>query len=546
MRMIWTTLKTMKMKKTNTSEFVGHEPCPKCGSQDNLARYTDGHGFCFGCQYYEHGNDTQESVVKDNKMEFIEGESSPLNKRKITQETVEKWGYKQGTYKGKKVHLANYRDIQGNLVAQKVRFPNKDFLFIGDTQNSGLYGQHLWRDGGKMVVVTEGELDALSVSQIQGNKWPVVSVPNGSAGAKKALAKQLEWLEKFESVILMFDNDEAGLKAVDDCVTLFSPGRVKIAKLPLKDASEMLQSGRSKEVIEAIWEAKVFRPDGIVDGKDLWDLVSSNDVNDSIDYPYPGLNSKTMGIRKGEIVCITAGSGIGKSQVCREIAYHMLLQDKKVGYIALEESNKRTALGFISLYLNRPIHLQNVEVNDEDLKDGFENTLGTGNLYFYDHWGSMDVEHLLSKIRYMVRGLGCEYIILDHISIVVSGMEGGDERRMIDNAMTKLRSLTEEVQCGMILVSHLRRPSGDKGHEDGAKTSLAQLRGSHSLGQLSDIVLGCERNQQGEDPDVTKVRVLKNRWTGETGIATQLHYSKSTGRMTEVEFTEEEESNQDF
>lgn len=544
--MIWTTLKTMKMKKTDTSEFVGHEPCPKCGSQDNLARYTDGHGFCFGCQYYEHGDDTQESVVKENKMEFIEGESSPLNKRKITQETVEKWGYKQGTYKGKKVHLANYRDIQGNLVAQKVRFPNKDFLFIGDTQNSGLYGQHLWRDGGKMVVVTEGELDALSVSQIQGNKWPVVSVPNGSAGAKKALAKQLEWLEKFESVILMFDNDEAGLKAVDDCVTLFSPGRVKIAKLPLKDASEMLQSGRSKEVIEAIWEAKVFRPDGIVDGKDLWDLVSSNDVNDSIDYPYPGLNSKTMGIRKGEIVCITAGSGIGKSQVCREIAYHMLLQDKKVGYIALEESNKRTALGFISLYLNRPIHLQNVEVNDEDLKDGFENTLGTGNLYFYDHWGSMDVEHLLSKIRYMVRGLGCEYIILDHISIVVSGMEGGDERRMIDNAMTKLRSLTEEVQCGMILVSHLRRPSGDKGHEDGAKTSLAQLRGSHSLGQLSDIVLGCERNQQGEDPDVTKVRVLKNRWTGETGIATQLHYSKSTGRMTEVEFTEEEESNQDF
>jgi len=546
MRMIWTTLKTMKMKKTNTSEFVGHEPCPKCGSQDNLARYTDGHGFCFGCQYYEHGDDTQESVVKDNKMEFIEGDVSPLNKRKLTQETVEKWGYKQGTYKGKKVHLANYRDIQGNLVAQKVRFPNKDFLFIGDTQNSGLYGQHLWRDGGKMVVVTEGELDALSVSQIQGNKWPVVSVPNGSAGAKKALAKQLEWLEKFESVILMFDNDEAGLKAVDDCVTLFSPGRVKIAKLPLKDASEMLQSGRSKEVIEAIWEAKVFRPDGIVDGKDLWDLVSSNDVNDSIDYPYPGLNSKTMGIRKGEIVCITAGSGIGKSQVCREIAYHMLLQDKKVGYIALEESNKRTALGFISLYLNRPIHLQNVEVNDEDLKDGFENTLGTGNLYFYDHWGSMDVEHLLSKIRYMVRGLGCEYIILDHISIVVSGMEGGDERRMIDNAMTKLRSLTEEVQCGMILVSHLRRPSGDKGHEDGAKTSLAQLRGSHSLGQLSDIVLGCERNQQGEDPDVTKVRVLKNRWTGETGIATQLHYSKATGRMSEVEFTEEEESNQDF
>ena len=128
--------------------------------------------------------------------------------------------------------------------------------------------------------------------------------------------------------------------------------------------------------------------------------------------------------------------------------------------------------------------------------------------------------------------MGCSHIILDHITIILSGLEGGDERRMLDFVMTKLRSLVEELQCALILVSHLRRPSGDKGHEEGVRTSLNQLRGSHGIAQLSDIVIGCERNQQDEEnPDLTTIRVLKNRWTGETGVADTLYYSKETGRM---------------
>ena len=176
------------------------------------------------------------------------------------------------------------------------------------------------------------------------------------------------------------------------------------------------------------------------------------------------------------------------------------------------------------------------EMPKEDLRDAFNATLGTGRVFMYDHWGSTEGDNLLAKIRYLVRGCGCDYIILDHISIVVSGMEGGDERRIIDNMMTKLRSLVEEVNCGLILVSHLRRPSGDRGHEEGQITSLSQLRGSASIGQLSDIVIGLERDQQdAETSNQTTVRVLKNRWSGETGIATSLYYSKETGRMVEEE-----------
>jgi twinkle protein len=536
------------------STLIEHIPCPSCGSQDNLAMYDDGHGYCFtpGCGYHQSSEKPNTQRKEKMKMDFVTGDRTPLQKRCLSQATVDKWDYQIGIFKGKKVQIANYRKAgSSEVVAQKLRFSNKDFLFIGDTKQANLFGKHLFSKG-KMIVITEGEIDAMSVSQAQGNKWPVVSIATGSGGAKRCLQREIEYLEGFETIILMFDQDEAGKKAVEECVPLFSPGKVKIAHLPLKDASEMLQEGKEKDIISAIWSAQVWRPDGIVDGRDLWHLISSENNVESFPYPYSGLNSMTQGLRRGEIVTITAGSGVGKSQVCREIGYSLMLQGQKIGYLALEENNKRTALGFVGLYLNKPIHLQNVECTTEELKEGFDNVVGTGNLFLYDHWGSVEPEHLFNKIRYLVRGMECDCIILDHISIVISGLtSGGDERRMLDFVMTKLRSLVEELQCALILVSHLRRPSGDRGHEEGVQTSLNQLRGTHGIAQLSDIVIGCERNQQSEDhPNLTTVRILKNRWTGETGICNAIEYSKETGRMVEVSTDnfemEEVKDNQDF
>jgi len=412
--------------------------------------------------------------------------------------------------------------------------PDKSFQILGNSKKMGLYGEHLWRGGGKMVTVTEGEIDALSVSQQTGNKWAVVSVPNGAQGAHKAVARSLEWLETFESVVFMFDNDQAGREAAEKCSLMLSVGKAKIATLPLKDANEMLVAGRGSEIVSAQWGAKPFRPDGVVLGEDLWEQVSEVDDSESFPYPWAGLNDKTYGIRKGELVTLTSGTGIGKSSICREVAHHLIINDKKVGYIALEESVARTAKGIMGISLNLPIHIHGTNVGMERLHEAFQATMGTGNCVLYDHFGSMDSDHLLGKIRYMVKALDVEYVFLDHISIMVSGYEDGDERRRIDNIMTKLRSLVEELGIALILVSHLKRPEG-KAHEEGAKTSLAQLRGSASLGQLSDLVIGFERDQQSEDEaDVTTVRVLKNRYSGETGINCTLKYNKETGRLKET------------
>ena len=93
--------------------FITHEPCPSCGSKDNLARYSDGHGYCFGCQHYEKGTEMEEAqsngsldtfpilqTTKSREQEIVltQGEVKALSKRKITKETCNKFDYRVGTH----------------------------------------------------------------------------------------------------------------------------------------------------------------------------------------------------------------------------------------------------------------------------------------------------------------------------------------------------------------------------------------------------------------------------------------------------------------
>ena len=222
------------------------------------------------------------------------------------------------------------------------------------------------------------------------------------------------------------------------------------------------------------------------------------------------MQTKLHGIRYGELVTITAGSGIGKSSFCRELTTHLLNKGERVGYLALEESNRRTALGLMSCAEGKAFHIG--EHTREELTDAYEKTLKDWNLYLFDGFGSFDPDIIYNRVEYLAQGLDVKVVILDHLSILLSGLDG-DERRIIDQTMTRLRSLVERTGISMFLVSHLKRTSSDQNHEEGARVTLGQLRGSASIAQLSDAVVALERNQQTNS--TTTVRVLKNRYTGE-------------------------------
>jgi len=450
-----------------------------------------------------------------------------LSKRGISERVCEEYGIHADDS-----HLYfHYRDHTGKIIGIKTKDKQKKFWYEGESDGR-FFGQHLFRNQGKRVVITEGEIDAATCREALPT-WEMVSLPNGAAAAKKSIQKNLEWLQSWGEVCLFFDNDSAGREATAQAASVLPPGKVTIADLKgYKDASEAAQDDNLQAVRDAIWNAKPYRPDGIVDGKSLLSLVIEPQEDCIHEYPFEGLQQKLHGVRRSELIVLTSGTGQGKSSLCSQLATHFLDSGERVGYLALEESNRRTALRLMSCATETALHLG--EQEREVLLDAFNKTLGTYNLFLFDGFGSYEPDVIYNRIEYLASGLDCKIIFLDHLSILLSGLEG-DERKMIDTTMTRLRSLVERTGITLFLVSHLKRPQGDKGHEEGLQTSLGQLRGSHSISQIADAVVGLERNQQsGDEQSPTTLRVLKNRFSGETGIAGELIYVKAKCKFYET------------
>ena len=522
-----------------------HQPCPDCGSSDALAYYDDGHSYCFSCSTTRNDAEvglgiTQSKQIKPRgsmkELDRLSHKAVAVVERGITKQSMHYFGAGSDG----KTYYFPYADKDGKVVACKTRgVEEKTFGVIGDWKDAQLFGQHLFNAGGRAITITEGEFDAIAVFQMTGSKYPVVSIRNGAHSALKDCRNAYEYLNSFEKIVLCFDSDEQGQQATNQVAELFGSKVCIFKHKPdFKDACDYLSNGKSKEFIDAWYSAEKFVPDGIVAGSSLWDEVNAPVEKAEVEYPYKGINDLTYGIRKAELVTVTAGSGLGKSQFLREIVWQILNKTTdNIGLMFLEESVKKTAKSLMSLAVNKTLHLPDSEATEEELRDAFDRTLGTDRLYLFDHFGSTSIDNIINRVRYMAKGLDCKYVFVDHVSIIVSAQESGDERKAIDEIMTKLRMLVQETGICLFVVSHLKRPN-DKGHEEGAATSLAQLRGSGSIAQLSDIVIGLERNGQHEDPierNTTHVRVLKNRFSGLTGKACRLLYSRETGRMNEMD-----------
>lgn len=523
--------------------FIRHTNCNECGSSDAKAIYDNGDRgyatYCFKCTSYskELASETAaaehiQTKASPKQKGLLQGEVKQISSRGLSQDTCYKYKYEIAMHNGEPVQVANYYNTTGQLVAQKVRSKDKSFKILGDGKKLPLFGSQRWASGSRLVI-TEGEIDCLSIAQVM-PKTPIVSLPQGAQGAVKAIKDNWEYVTQFKEVILCFDMDDPGREAAQAVSELLPIGTAKIAHLPLKDANECLIQGKQRDIVSAIFEAKTYRPDGIVAAADIRQALSVVDAASAISYPYDRLNEITLGLRKGELVTVTAGSGIGKSTLVRELAYHLHIGSNRVGMIMLEESNKRTVLGMLGIHLNKNITVDRSMVEEADLYNAFDQVFSSQQIYMYDHFGSTEVETILQRIRYMVKALDVEWIILDHISILISGLAVADERKAIDIAMTALRTLISELGIGMIMVSHLKRPEGNAGHEDGQKVRLGQLRGSHSIAQLSDICIGLQVDPDEPDGDSRLLQVLKNRFTGETGFAGRVKYSRDSGRLLSV------------
>jgi len=479
----------------------------------------------------------------------------PLADRKISKKTCEFFDVKVRDGlddESNKVPVTSivlpYYNDKKELVAQKIRtVDSPKGYWVGDAQGCTLFGMNKFPNGDK-ITICEGELDALAYRDLMGD-YPVVSIKNGAGAAARDIRKNLDYFEKFNHIYICFDADQPGREAAKQVAEIFPAGKTKIVNLRhAKDANEYLQKGLYNEFKKSWWDAEPFKPEGIVFGTQLLERIKrkldDRKAQNGVVYPFKLLNKYTYGIRTGEMVTLVSGTGMGKSSILAEVMFHILktVDNSKIGVMMLEESVEMANLRLMSIQANKPLHLPDTVYSDRELEQYAAQTIhlldddNDPRVISFDHFGSNSVDTIISKVDYMA-ALGCKYIFLDHISILVSDQSNGDERKALDEIATKLRTKIQERDICLFLVSHLRRPGG-KPHEEGGETSLADIRGTAGIGQLSDIVLGFERNQQHPNEylrAITKIRVLKNRFCGLTGLTSYVAYDKVTGRIEEVD-----------
>ena len=208
------------------SKVISRGECPKCGSSDAFTTFTEGPPKCFSCghvhrEWYKIKENRE--GYKEKKVDISLYRSYPIKALKhkpIPVEICQRYGVRVALDEQTGSEITRvyypYYDDSNSVVGYKIRTPPKEFHAEGQTSKVKLFGQQLFDDKQrKMLIITEGEDDALSVStmlQMRGKDYPVVSISNGAntttVGAD--IKHNYEYIVSHETVMLCFDNDKVG------------------------------------------------------------------------------------------------------------------------------------------------------------------------------------------------------------------------------------------------------------------------------------------------------------------------------------------------
>lgn len=531
-------------------------PClsKACGSSDAMSQYEDKSYFCFSCKEFFPKIEGDEPVSDDfvpvsasrtqkpdksrQLAEILESPIRGFQERGISKAVCEFYGVR-ASYDSSGVIDTHYYPYDDNT-AFKIRKLPKEFTWIG--KSISLFGIEKFQGGGKRVLVSEGEIDALTLAQTQLDKYGRIypSVGLSSAVMTKSLIENRAWLRTFDEVVLCFDNDEAGQKALEEAIKIIGLDKVKIAKLPEKDPNEVFKKHGSAKLLQCIYDAQPHTPSGIITKAALWEAIVAYNNMPSVLYPpcLQGVNKKTKGARTGEIALFVSGTSCGKSTVMREIMLHFSkVTPDKVGIVSLEEAPAETGRKLAGMELQK--NPAKEEIPLAELQVGFDKVFDTDKFIILDHQGSLKDDNILDKLEYMALS-GCKWIVIDHITILVSEGAGNLQgNEAVDKVMNDLLRFVKRHNVWIGLVSHLRKtPNQGKAFEEGEMPNLDDIKGSGSIKQISFDIIAFARNLQDTDPikrNTIRMAVLKSRYTGLTGPVEGAWYDYDTGRFNALE-----------
>lgn len=559
--------------------FIKHTGCPDCGSSNALAVYSDESTHCFSCLKTKPSKEWLEANGKDkkhksskvketNKEEVLTKEDK---KPKVTQEQTDelksRTSIKGSGYRGIRddvlatfgvrteydentgeVYATYYPCTEGyELSGWKPRVHPKSFGgSIGRVGAScELFGQFKFKNGGKTVLIVGGEADVLASYQMlqdyyKSKNWdfesPVVSPTVGETGSAKQLAAQYSFFDSHERILLAFDNDEAGKKAMEKAVEVLPKGKVFIVNWSMKDPNDMLLAGKAKQFISDFYNAKAYVPAGVVASSELYARVVAQANIAKVSLPPFLKKLEGMiggGLVLGHIYNICAWTSIGKTLVVNELIYWWIFNSPHmVGVVSMELDTGQYGETLLSRHIQTKLAKLSTEEKVKMLesehvvkkgKELFEKEDGSPRFYLVDDRDGT-IEQLKDVIEQMIIESGARIIVIDPLQDCIGNLSNEEQ----GSFMSWVKSMIKSHNCSFVLINHVRKKSqGD----DSIKVSESDVMGSSVITKSATVNVMLARDKEAEDEterNTTHITLPKSRLTGDTGPAGKLYYDNVT------------------
>lgn len=545
--------------------------CTKpCGSSDAMQTYLNGDGsrtgYCHVCGHYD-GNPYGDSSL--HKHTYPEESTTSYSKDKgESLSTIHAYGQADGSDRGILPMTIQYFGIKQDPHRRFSYYPyfkgqefkgykkrvkeSKEFYTVGNQKDVDLFGQaQAISAQNHKLIITEGEEDAMAAFQMlwvyqqksieYKDQLPsVVSLPHGAGSALKDLAGKDEFFKRFKTIVLAFDQDEAGQKATQDALDVLPMDKVLVAKLSEKDSNDMLLKGKDKEFCqEILFKASPWVPSTVLSVEDAFeDAISMPTMG--LSWPWVSLTEATEGLKDCDLTGVAAGVGIGKTTFWHKVISHIIqVHNEPAGLCFLEEDPGDTLKNLATHNVNKRFISAKGNFTQDELRNAVSEIRGRVFMFKHDHKTLQSVDpwdSVKSTIKYMVLVKGCKHIVVDPLTALVAHLSSSEANDKLNSVMAEVEGMAKVLNFKFYYGAHLNAPKDGKSHEEGGRVKLSQLTGSKAMIKWSHNIIGLERNTQAdtaEERNTTTVRMLKARKLGKL-IDFPVYYDENTGSFNEV------------
>jgi len=521
--------------KNSTRKYTSHIPCPCGKSSDAFSLNEWGGGQCFSCgkKYspYELENKEEKNMLK--KEDIVEEFFEFKPHRGITVDTFKRFGVSTRVVKTRDRPDGFDYEVGFPYPNGAVKIRNmekKSFHTSGPIRDAGCFGIDKFDPNAYgTIMIVEGEFDALAASQMLDPMCAVVSVQSSSS-ARRDCTKDWHKINQFDKIIFALDSDEPGQKATTEIASLFDFNKTfKMDMTKYKDPNDYLINGDYVDFVRLFKQVKRFTPDNVISAfDDIAKSLEESDEDQIGTYPFTGLQEMLYGLHKGEVVVFKGEPGIGKTEIFRAIEHHLLKTEEncRLGLIHLEEDEGTTVRAIATYEDNYPhVHPQH-KTSVDDVMKAYKSAVKEqdNKIFIYESFDMEDENKLIDTIRFLVSACGCNFIFLDHITWIGTGLEGEDERKKLDRVSQRLKLLAKELRFCLCMISHT--------NDDG------KTRGSRNIANVANTIINLKRDKEHANEHTRRTTffsIEKARAGGNTGPAGYAIFDKEVMQLKDVE-----------